>query len=139
MYLLATINGEVIEQMFHVSRLKKGLLRLTNGKTVKTIREYKLEMIKSVNNSKRKVETKDLVPNKSSQTCVKTVFHNTNEHEHIAHRKLQHIDVGNRDRSIYFYHAHHTMTHLEQTLKDTIFSLDESTQEQCDSYIVSKS
>ncbi len=34
LYLLATIDGEVIEQMFHVSRLVKGLLRLPNCKTV---------------------------------------------------------------------------------------------------------
>ncbi len=47
LYILATIDGEVIEQLFHVSRLKKGLLRLRNSKTVKTIINYKLAMIKT--------------------------------------------------------------------------------------------
>ncbi len=45
LYLLATIDGEVIEQMFHVSHMKKGLLRLPNGKTVKNINDYKIEMV----------------------------------------------------------------------------------------------
>ncbi len=46
MYLLSTIDGEVIEQTFHVSRLKRGLLRLANGKSVNNINDYKLEMIR---------------------------------------------------------------------------------------------
>ncbi len=41
MYLLSTIDGEVIEHMLHVSCLKRGLLRLPNGKSVKTINDYK--------------------------------------------------------------------------------------------------
>ncbi len=45
MYILSTIYGEVIEQTFHVSRLKWGLLRLPNGKSVSNINDYKLEMI----------------------------------------------------------------------------------------------
>ncbi len=45
MYLLSTIDGEGIEQMFHVSRLKSGLLRLRNGKSVKNINDYRLQMI----------------------------------------------------------------------------------------------
>ncbi len=46
MYLLSTIDGEVIEQTFHLSRLKRGLLRLPNGKYVKNINNYKLEIIR---------------------------------------------------------------------------------------------
>ncbi len=46
MYVLSTIDGEVIEQMFHVSRLKRGLLRLPNGKSIRNINDYKLEMIR---------------------------------------------------------------------------------------------
>ncbi len=32
LHLLATIDDEVIEQIFHVSHLKQGLLQLPNGK-----------------------------------------------------------------------------------------------------------
>ncbi len=39
-FVLSTIDGEVIEQLFHVARLKKGLLRLPNGKTVSNIKDY---------------------------------------------------------------------------------------------------
>ncbi len=45
MYLLSTIDAAVIEQTFHVSCLKWGLLRLPNGKSVRNINDYKLEMI----------------------------------------------------------------------------------------------
>ncbi len=55
LYLLATIDGEVIEQMFHISRLKQGLLRMRNGKSVKNINDYKLEMVKLQNNSTRRI------------------------------------------------------------------------------------
>ncbi len=65
MYLLATINGEVIEQLFHVSHLKKGLQRLPNGRTVKTISDYKVEMIRSANDTKGKDDTMDLVTSNS--------------------------------------------------------------------------
>ncbi len=44
-YLLSAIDGEVIEQMLHVSHLKRRLLRLPNGKSVRNINDYKLEMI----------------------------------------------------------------------------------------------
>ncbi len=46
MYLLSTINEEVIEQTFQVSSLKQALLRLLNGKSVRNINVYKLEMIR---------------------------------------------------------------------------------------------
>ncbi len=124
MCLLATINGEVIEQMFHVSHLKKGLLRLPNGRTAKTISDYKLEMIRSTNDTKGKDDTKDLGTSNSSQTCVKTVFHSNMDHEQITHRKLQnsecwyehpstlqHVCVGNKDKLPYLYHAHPRRTY----------------------------
>ncbi len=85
MYIQATINGEVIEHMFHGSRLKKGLLRLPNGRTVKIISDYKLEMIRSANDTKGKDDTKDLGTSNSSQTCAKIVFHSNFDHEHMAH------------------------------------------------------
>jgi hypothetical protein len=40
MYILATIEGRVIEQLFHVSRLKKGLLRLPNNTVVRNIMNH---------------------------------------------------------------------------------------------------
>ncbi len=39
-FVLSTIYGEVIEQLFHVALLKKGLLRLPNGKMASNIRDY---------------------------------------------------------------------------------------------------
>ncbi len=45
MYHLSTIDREVIEQTFHVSHLKRGLLRLPNCKSVRNINDYKLKMI----------------------------------------------------------------------------------------------
>ncbi len=45
MYLLSTIDGEVTEKTFHVSRLKQGLLRFPNDKSVNNINDSKLEMI----------------------------------------------------------------------------------------------
>ncbi len=68
--------------MFHVSYLKKGLLRLPNGRAVKTISDYKLEMIKSANDTNRKDDTNKQGTN-SSQTFVKTVLHNHYDPKHI--------------------------------------------------------
>ncbi len=39
-FVLSTIDGEVIEQLFNVARLKKVLLRLPNGKTASNIKDY---------------------------------------------------------------------------------------------------
>ncbi len=72
LYLLSTIDGEVIEQMFHVSRLKKGLLRLPNGKTIKNINDFKLEMFRIRNNTNAQPATD---ATDSSQTSVKLVLH----------------------------------------------------------------
>ncbi len=72
MYLLSTIDGEVIEQTFHVSRLKRGLLRLPNGKSVKNINDYKLEMIRP----RQQHVVQQVTPvTDSSQTSVKTVLY----------------------------------------------------------------
>ncbi len=72
LYLLSTIDGEVIKQMFHVSRLKRGLLRLPKGKSVKNINDYKLEMIRLRNDIKPQ-PAPDVTDN--SQTSVKSVLH----------------------------------------------------------------
>ncbi len=69
---MSTTNGEVIEQMFHVSHLKKGLLRLPNSKTVKNINDYILELTKHANDTNRKIETNDQRATNSSQTSVKS-------------------------------------------------------------------
>ncbi len=79
LYLLATIDGKVIEQMFHVSHLKKGLLRLPNGRTVKNTNDYKIEMVKQANNSTRRIENDAQRAIDSSQTCVKSVLHNIHD------------------------------------------------------------
>ncbi len=72
MYLMSTIDGEVIEQMFHVSHLKRGLLRMPNGKSVKNINDYKLEIIHFQN-----IDIPQPAPDAhdSSQTSAKTVLH----------------------------------------------------------------
>ncbi len=80
-YILSTIDGEVIEQMFHVSCLKRGLLRLPNGKSVRNINNYKLQMIRLRNKDVLQQETH--APD-SSQTSVKTVLHvNCDDFIHI--------------------------------------------------------
>ncbi len=71
LYLLSTIDGEVIERIFHVSRLIRGLLRLPNGKSVKSINNYKLEKIRQHNEN---IQPAQHAPD-SSQTSVKTVMH----------------------------------------------------------------
>ncbi len=58
LYLLTSIDGKV-------SRLKKGLLRLPNGKTVKNINDYRLEMVKQANNS-----TRTAPRHQSKQSCI---------------------------------------------------------------------
>ncbi len=72
MYFLSTIDREVIEQTFNVSRLKQGLLRLPNGKSVRNINDYKLEIIRLRHTFVVQPET--CVPD-SSQTSVKTVLY----------------------------------------------------------------
>ncbi len=39
-FVLSTIDGEVIEQLFHVAWLKKALLKLPNGKVANNINDY---------------------------------------------------------------------------------------------------
>ncbi len=78
MYLMSTIDGEVIEQMFHVSHLKQGLLRLPNGKSVRNINDYKLEMIRLCN--------KDVVQTETCAPSVKTVLHiHSNDSLNVIH------------------------------------------------------
>ncbi len=68
MYLLSTLDGEVIEQTFHLSRLKQGLLRLPNGKYVRNINDYKLEMIWLFHKDVVQPETR--VPNRSQTFLI---------------------------------------------------------------------
>ncbi len=83
MYLLSTIKGEVIEQTFHVSCLKQRLLRLPNGKSVRNINDYNLEMIRLWH--KDVIQPETCVPD-SSQTSVKTVLYtHKNDLSHISH------------------------------------------------------
>ncbi len=81
-YLLSTINGEVIELTFHVSHLEWGLLRLPNGKSVSNINDYKLEMIRL--QQQHVIQPVKLVTD-SSQTSVKTVLYTqNNDLSHIS-------------------------------------------------------
>ncbi len=47
MYMLATLSGEIIEQMFHVSRLKRGLVKTPTGKRVANICDFKSKCAKA--------------------------------------------------------------------------------------------
>ncbi len=136
MYLLSTTDGEVIEQMFHVSHLKRGLLRLPNGKSVKNINNYKLERIRL-----KIIETPLCIPNgpDTSQTCVKTVFHSHNDSNAHNCQNSNNCDISfqspslvqnsildRRNNLLHSYHAHHCMLPSADALKDTVFSPDES-------------
>ena len=39
LFILATIDGTVIEQLFHVSRLKHGFFHLSNARTITNIND----------------------------------------------------------------------------------------------------
>ncbi len=83
MYLLSTIDEEVIEQTFHVSHLKQGLLMLPNGKSVNNINDYKLEMIRLRQQHVIQPITK---VTDNLQTSVKTVLYtHKNDLSQISH------------------------------------------------------
>jgi hypothetical protein len=63
LYVLATIDGVVIEQVFHASRLKKGFLRLSNKVIITNINDLQKEKDKQ---SKLLSETKDKI---STEKC----------------------------------------------------------------------
>ncbi len=77
MYTIATLNGEIIEQMFHVSRLKKGYVRTPTGVTVNTISNYKLECAKAAStaNPLGNTVTKLSTSKDVDLTTMKEVFH----------------------------------------------------------------
>ncbi len=128
-------DGEVIEQTFHVSRLKQGLLRLPNSKSVRNINDYKLEMIRLCN--------KETCAPHSSQT----VFHvHSNDPLHVTHdmdtsdiwcQSLSIFRMTTLDRKtdlLHLYHAHASMLTSTDALTDTVFSPDEQLQVSCNSF-----
>ncbi len=131
-YILSTINGEVIEHTFHMSRLKRGLLRLPNGKFVRNINDYKLEMIRLCHKDVFQPETCVL---DSSQTSVKTVLYtHKNDLSHINHdTDTSHIwcqsptffhtpTSASKPDLLHLYHAHASMPTSTDALTDTVFS-----------------
>ncbi len=148
MYLLSTIDGEVIEQMFHVSHLKRSLLRLPNGKSVRNINDYKLEMIRLRNKDVLQQETN--APD-SSQTSVKIVLHvHSDDLTHISHDTdtsniwcqspsiFQMTTLDRTNDLLHLYHAHASIPTSTDALNDTDFSPDEALQGACNSFTVSK-
>ncbi len=148
MYLLSTIDGEVIEQTFHMSCLKRGLLRLPNGKSVRNINNYKLEMIRLRHKDVVQPETR--APD-SSQTSVKTVLHvHTNDLSHISHHTdtshiwcqsptiFQTTTSASKTDLLHLYHAHASMPTSTDVLTDTVFSPVEQLQGSSHSFTVSK-
>ncbi len=125
--------------MFHVSHLKKCLLRLPNGKTVKNINNYKLELIKHAHDTNRKIETNNQRATNSSQTSVKSVLYNLhnksqtiyqtsdyNQNWYQSTSVLQNTCVDKNNNILYLYHAHPYMTNSNDILADTVFSPVES-------------
>ncbi len=145
MYLLSTIDGEVIEQTFHLLRLKWGLLRLPNGKSVRNINGYKLEMIQLCH--KDVIQPETCLPD-SSQTSVKTVH--TNDPSHISHDTdtshiwcqsptiFQTTTLDSKTDLLHLYHAHASMSTSTDALTYTVFSPVEQLQRSCHSFTVSK-
>ncbi len=126
MYVLSTIDGEVIEQM------------LPNRKSVRNINDYKLEMIHLWN---KDIPQPAPDAHDSSQTSVKTVLH---VHIDEFTPTCQDTDTMNiwcqspsifkitildrRNDLLHLYHALNSMITSTDVLKDTIFLPDESLQ-----------
>ncbi len=147
-YLLSTIDGEVIEQTFQVSRPKRGLLRLPNGKSVSNTNNYKLEMIRL--RQQHVVQPVSLVTD-SSQTLVKTVLYtHKNDLSHISHHTdpspiwcqsptvFQTPTSASKTDLLHLYHAHASMPTSTDAFTDTVFSPVEQLQGSCHSFTVSK-
>ncbi len=148
MYLLSTIDGEVIEQTFHVSRLKLGILRLPNSKSVRNVNDYKFEMIHLHN--KHVVQPQTHAPD-SSQTSIKIVLEvHSNDPLPINHDMytsnvccqsptiFQMTTLNRKTDSLHLYHAHANMLTSTEAHTDTIFSPDEQLQGSCNSLTESK-
>ncbi len=144
MYLLSIIDGEVIKQTFHVSRLKQGLLRLPNGKSVRNINDYKLEI------RNKHVQLQTCAPD-SSQTSVKTLLHvQSNDPLPITHvmdtfnvwcqspTVFQMTTLDRNTDLLHLYHPHASMPTSTDAHTDTVFSPDEQLQGSCNSFTVSK-
>ncbi len=54
--------------MFQVSHLKHGLLHMPNGKSVKNISDYKLEMVKLKNNPTWRIENPEVLHTHHDET-----------------------------------------------------------------------
>ncbi len=148
MYLLSTIDGEVIEQTFHMSHLKQGFLRLPNGKSVNNINDYKLEMIRL----RQQHVVQPVTPvTDSSQTSVKTVLYtHKNALSHISHGTdpshiwcqsptiFQTPTSASKTDLLHLYHAHASMPTSTDAFTDTVFSPVEQLQGSCHSFTVSK-
>ncbi len=148
MYLLSTINGEVIEQTFHMSRLIRSLLRLPNGKSVININDYKLEMIRLC--QKDVVQPVTHLPD-NSQTSVKNVLYSHKyDLSHISHDiDTYHIwcqsptifqtpTSPSKIDLLHLYHAHASMLTSTDAFSDTVFSPVEQLQWSSHSFTVSK-
>ncbi len=148
MYLLSTIDGEVIEQTFHMSCLKRGLLRLPNGKSVNNINVYKLEMI--CLRQQHVVQTVTHLTD-NSQTLVKTLLYtHKNDLSPISHdTDTSHIwfqsptisqtpTSASKTDLLHLYHAHASMPTSTDAITDTVFSPVEQLQVSCHSFTVSK-
>ncbi len=134
--------------MFHVSCLKRGLLRLCEGKSVKNINDYKLELIK-LRNTTTPTQSPDV--SDTSQTSVKSVFHLQETHKsdtcdmsdtHSITCQLTSIfqsnSTYNQNDLLFCYLAPNHMVPHTDTIHDTVFAPVEPLQESCISFTVSK-
>ncbi len=126
-------------------------MRLSNGKTVKNINDYRLQIIKQANTSIRRIENVEQRAIDSSQTSVKTVLHIHHDESQTICQASDNCDDRYQNNSIFqntssdrskdllnLYHAHHSMITPIDTLTDSVFSPVESLQGSCNSYTVSK-
>ncbi len=158
MYLLSTIDGEVIEETFHLSRLKQCLLRLPNGKSVRNINDYKLEIMRLRQKDVVQPVTRVTDSSQTSRLCceirywlfiivVKTVLYtHKNDLSHISHdTDTSHIwcqsptifqtpTSASKTDLLHLYHAHASIP----TSTDTVFSPVEQLQGSSHSFTVSK-
>ncbi len=108
-------------------------------------------MVKLKFNPTRRVENPDEGAVDSSQTSVKTVLHiHRDELQTICHNAdiptnwydstsiFQNQCSDRKNDLLNLYHAHHSMITSTDTLRDSVFSLDESLQGSCNSYTISK-
>ncbi len=118
-----------------MSHLKRGLLRLPNGKSVSNINDYKLEMIQLW----QQHGVQSVTPGPDiSQTSVKTVLYHISHDTDPSHIWCQSPTSASKTDLLHLYNAHASMSTSTDAFTDTVFSPVEQLQGSCHSLTVSK-